>query len=30
LDVGVGTGHPLYAIRNEIPSESRVLGIDID
>ncbi len=30
LDVGVGTGHPLYSIIDRIPSKTNVLGIDYD
>lgn len=30
LDVGVGTGHPLYSIINRIPKHVQVTGIDID
>lgn len=30
MDVGVGTGHPLFSIINKIPKETYVLGIDID
>ncbi len=30
LDVGVGTGHPLYSIIDRIPQNCQVKGIDID
>lgn len=30
LDVGVGTGHPLHSIINQVPAATKVLGIDID
>ena len=28
--MGVGTGHPLHSIINQIPVETKVTGIDID
>ncbi|KAL4492944.1 hypothetical protein ABPG72_020723 [Tetrahymena utriculariae] len=30
LDIGVGTGHPLYSIIDRIPKNVQVTGIDID
>lgn len=30
LDVGVGTGRPLYEVLNTFPPQTQILGVDID